>query len=123
MRSPDHAVTVTATGALSPRWCTTTVGALVLVVDPVDSLRDPLDDGWAASPIDRMEELLRAGAVPIGVVTDGRWWAIVSARPETMVASGRRRRADLGRGTADAQRVRRAAAPPPPASAAGRRTG
>ena len=26
--------------------------------------------------------------VRIGVVTDGRWWAIVSARPETMVASG-----------------------------------
>ena len=35
-----------------------------------------------------MEELLRASGVPIGVVTDGRWWAIVSARPETMVASG-----------------------------------
>ena len=85
VRSPDHAVTVAATGALAQG---DTVGALVLVVDPVDSLRDPLTDGWATSPIDRMEELLRAGAVPIGVVTDGRWWAIVSARPETMVASG-----------------------------------
>ncbi|MGH3887569.1 MAG: SAM-dependent DNA methyltransferase, partial [Pseudonocardiaceae bacterium] len=62
--------------------------ALVLVVDPVDSLRDPLDDGWAASPIDRMEELLRAGKIPVGVVTDGRWCAIVSAREQTMVASG-----------------------------------
>jgi len=64
------------------------VGALVLVTDPVDSLRDPVDDGWAASPIDRMEEMLRAAEVPIGVVTDGRWWAIVSARKNTMVASG-----------------------------------
>ena len=45
-----------------------------------DSLRDAADDGWAASPIDRMEALLRSGGVPIGVVTDGRWWAIVSAR-------------------------------------------
>ena len=85
VRSPDHAVTVAATGALAQG---DTVGALVLVVDPVDSLRDPLTDGWATSPIDRMEELLRAAALPIGVVTDGRWWAIVSARPETMVASG-----------------------------------
>ena len=85
VHSPDYSVTVTPTGALA-RGDTT--GALVLVVDPVDSLRDPSNDGWAASPVDRMEELLRASGVPIGVITDGRWWAIVSARPETMVASG-----------------------------------
>lgn len=85
VHSPDHTVTVRAGGALAHEDAT---GALVLVVDPVDSLRDPVDDGWATSPIDRMEELLRAGTVPIGVVTDGRWWAIVSAREQTMVASG-----------------------------------
>lgn len=85
VRSPDHAVTVRATGAVVHG---DEIGALVLVVDPVDSLRDPLDDGWANTPIDRMEDLLRTNAVPIGVVTDGRWWAIVSARKETMVASG-----------------------------------
>ncbi|MEU4347168.1 DNA methyltransferase [Streptomyces sp. NPDC023838] len=85
VRSPDYTVTVRADGALTHAE---TTGALVLVTDPVDSLRDPLTDGWSASPIDRMEELLRAAAVPIGVVTDGRWWAIVSARPQTMVASG-----------------------------------
>lgn len=85
VRSPDYTVTVRADGALVHQE---TTGALVLVIDPVDSLRDPLTDGWSASPIDRMEELLRASDVPIGVVTDGRWWAIVSARPQTMVASG-----------------------------------
>ncbi|MGH3796691.1 MAG: Eco57I restriction-modification methylase domain-containing protein [Pseudonocardiaceae bacterium] len=85
VRSPNHAVTVRPDGALTHGEAT---GALVLVVDPVDSLRDPLDDGWAASPIDRMEELLRAATVPVGVVTDGRWWAIVSARAQTMVAAG-----------------------------------
>ncbi|MEU3862545.1 DNA methyltransferase [Streptomyces sp. NPDC028722] len=85
VRSPNHALTVTPTGALAHGE---TIGALVLVVDPVDSLRDPLDDGWATSPIDRMEELLRIGKVAVGVVTDGRWWAIVSARKETMAASG-----------------------------------
>ncbi|WP_201294627.1 DNA methyltransferase [Nocardiopsis sp. FR4] len=85
VRSPDHTVTVTPTGVLAHGE---KLGAFVLVVDPVDSLRDPLDDGWATSPIDRMEELLRFGGVPVGVVTDGRWWAIVSARKDTMVASG-----------------------------------
>ena len=85
VHSPDYAVTVSPTGALT-RGDTT--GALVLVTDPVESLRDPLNDGWAASPVDRMEELLRKSGVRIGVVTDGRWWAVVSARPETMVASG-----------------------------------
>jgi hypothetical protein len=85
VHSPDYSVTVTPTGALVRGEVT---GALVLIVDPVDSLRDPAGDGWAASPVDRMEMLLRASGVPIGLVTDGRWWAIVSARPETMVASG-----------------------------------
>ena len=47
VRSPDHAVTVRPTGALVHG---DTIGALVLVIDPVDSLRDPLADGWAASP-------------------------------------------------------------------------
>jgi hypothetical protein len=83
--SPDYAVTATPTGALV---YDDTIGALVMVVDPGDSLREPPGDGWAASPIDRMEELLRTDAVPIGLVTDGRWWAIVSAREKTMVASG-----------------------------------
>ncbi|QBI56148.1 DNA methyltransferase [Streptomonospora litoralis] len=83
--SPNHAVTVRPTGALVHG---DTVGALVLVVDPVDSLRNPLEDGWAASPIDRMEELLRRGPASIGVVTDGRWWGLVSAQEQTMVASG-----------------------------------
>jgi hypothetical protein len=85
VRSPDYVVTVRADGALVHGDAT---GALVLVTDPTDSLRDPLTDGWSASPIDRMEELLRAADVRIGIVTDGRWWAIVSARPQTMVASG-----------------------------------
>ncbi|MFJ6783873.1 Eco57I restriction-modification methylase domain-containing protein [Streptomyces yangpuensis] len=85
VRSPDHAVTVRANGALLHGE---NIGALVLLTDPVDSLRDPLTDGWSASPIDRMEELLRISGAAIGVVTDGRWWAIVSARPQTMVASG-----------------------------------
>jgi hypothetical protein len=34
---------------------------------------------WAASPVERLAVLLRARDVPIGIVTDGRWWALVWA--------------------------------------------
>ncbi|MFG2774336.1 Eco57I restriction-modification methylase domain-containing protein [Streptomyces sp. NPDC048350] len=40
----------------------------------------PLDSrGSASSPVDRLAALLRARRVPIGVATDGRWWAVVWA--------------------------------------------
>ena len=66
------------------------VGALILVTDPVDSLREVGRDGWATSPIDRMAAMLRApgSACSIGVVTDGRWWALVSAPRQGATASG-----------------------------------
>ena len=64
------------------------IGALVLVVDPADSLRQTPGDGWAATPVDRMEALLRESRVQIGIVTDGRWWGLVCAREGTMAASG-----------------------------------
>ena len=85
--SPDGREQVTPTSALAVEG---RVGALVLVVDPVDDLREILPGSWAASPIDRMESMLRApdSACTIGVVTDGRWWALVSAAPGTMLASG-----------------------------------
>jgi len=37
------------------------------------------DSGWTASPVERLAVLLRARDVPIGLVTDGRWWALVWA--------------------------------------------
>lgn len=83
--SPDRRHLVRASGVFDrdgERYAT------LLVVDSVTSLRDPGTDGWSASPIDRIELLLRRSNVPIGVVTDGRWWAIVSAQPGLMVASG-----------------------------------
>lgn len=83
--SPDSALVVEPTGALVHG---DTVGALILVVDPVASLRDAPGDGWAASAVDRMEALLRAADVAVGVVTDGRWWALVHVGPEAMPASG-----------------------------------
>ncbi|GAA2170572.1 MULTISPECIES: Eco57I restriction-modification methylase domain-containing protein [Glycomyces] len=85
VQAPNRRTTATPTGALAHKDL---VGALVLVCDPVASLHDALDDGWNASPIDRMSELLRASGTPIGVVTDGRWWAVVSAQKNLRTASG-----------------------------------
>ena len=83
--SPDTRVEAVASGAIRHDE---RIGALVWVIDPVSSLHDQGTDGWAASPVDRMEAMLRAGHLPIGVVTDGRWWAIVSATPAGLAASG-----------------------------------
>jgi hypothetical protein len=85
VQSPNQAVTITAQGALTgPDG----IGALVSVIDPVDSLRDIPNALWAATPIDRMDALLRANATEIGIVTDGRWWGLVCARDGAMTASG-----------------------------------
>lgn len=83
--SPNHKVTLTSTGAFRRNGETF---ALTWVIDPIRSLRDLADDGWATDAIDRMELMLRQAGVSIGVVTDGRWWGLVSALPKTAVASG-----------------------------------
>ncbi|SEL36554.1 Eco57I restriction-modification methylase domain-containing protein [Rhodococcus maanshanensis] len=84
-QSPNRAVTVTAQAALRGA---DGIGALVHVVDPVDSLRQTPSDLWAATPVDRLEELLRKSKCDIGVVTDGRWWGLVYASEGSMAASG-----------------------------------
>jgi hypothetical protein len=38
-----------------------------------------VEAGWAASPVERLAALLRARDVPVGLVSDGRWWAVVWA--------------------------------------------
>lgn len=83
--SPDSRITVRPTGALRAG---DRVGALAWVVDPVENLRERGTDGWAESAIDRMEIMLRASGVGIGVVTDGRWWAVVSASEGLLASSG-----------------------------------
>lgn len=84
-QSPNRAITVTAQGALvGPNG----TGALAHVVDPTDSLRQTPGDLWAATPVDRLEALLRENGVEIGIVTDGRWWGLVCAREGKMTASG-----------------------------------
>jgi hypothetical protein len=83
--SPNRQITVTPSATLHGADGS---GALVSVVDRCDSLHEAGTDGWAASAIDRMEAMLRASGIEIGIVTDGRWWALVCARKNAMVASG-----------------------------------
>ena len=42
-------------------------------------LRRTVQSSWAASPVERLAALLRARDVPLGLVFDGRWWALVHA--------------------------------------------
>ena len=101
-----------------------TTGALVLVIDPVDSLRDPLADGWAASPIDRMEDCCcgrptsRSAWSPTGA---GGRSSAPARRPWSRPASSSALTwiEDPGH----PERVHRAAASPPARSAARPRTG
>jgi len=38
-----------------------------------------VEAGWAATPVERLAVLLRARDVPVGLVSNGRWWAVVWA--------------------------------------------
>ena len=73
-------------------WAALDVGqgpaALVVVVDPTEDLRGFGADGWAADSIDRTAALLRETGVTVGLVTDGRWWGIVSSVSGVTTASG-----------------------------------
>ena len=84
-QSPNGAVAVTPWAALTGDGGPS---ALVTVVDRTDDLRSAGSDGWSANAIDRMAVLLRETAVTIGIVTDGRWWALVSAAKDVTTASG-----------------------------------
>lgn len=84
-QSPDGAVTVSPWAALTGEGGPS---ALVTVVDRTDDVRSAGADGWSANAIDRMAVLLRETGVTIGIVTDGRWWALVSAAKDVTTASG-----------------------------------
>ena len=80
-QSPNRAVTVTAQAALNGA---DGIGALVHVIDPVDSLRQTPSDLWAATPIDRIEahaageQASRSASSP--TAAGGAWSAPATAR-------------------------------------------
>lgn len=83
--SPNGAVTIRPWAALAGDHGP---AALVTVVDRTEDLRSTGTDGWSANAIDRMAVLLRETGVTTGIVTDGRWWALVSAAKDVTTASG-----------------------------------
>lgn len=85
-KSPNGTVTVRPWAALAGDG--TTPAALVTVVDRTENLRAVGTDGWSANAIDRMAVLLHETGKTIGIVTDGRWWALVSAAKDVTTASG-----------------------------------
>lgn len=87
IHSPGEQVRIRAHGGLRGRE-SGEVAALLRVVSASEDLRGPGLDGWAATEIDRMAALLRQAGVPIGLVTDGRWWGIVWAEEGTATGSG-----------------------------------
>lgn len=87
IRSPGEQVVVRAHGAIRAREAGQ-LAALLRIADPTESLHAPGLDGWAATEVDRMAALLRKAEVPIGVVTDGRWWAVVWAGEGKPTGSG-----------------------------------
>lgn len=87
IHSPGEQVRIRAHGGLRGRE-SGEVAALLRVVSPTEDLRGPGLDGWAATEIDRIAALLRQAGVPIGLVTDGRWWGVVWAEEGTTTGSG-----------------------------------
>ena len=86
--SPGETIVVRAHGALRHRSDEGGFACLLRIATAADSLHEPGIDGWAASEIDRMAALLRKSDVPIGIVTDGRWWGLVWAGQGTTAGSG-----------------------------------
>lgn len=88
IESPDGSVHACPDGVLELDG---RVGALVSIVDPVmGNLSETPADGWNANALDRMQSMLRTSGseCSIGVVTDGRWWALVSAPKGKAAACG-----------------------------------
>ena len=86
---PEHGVTLKPWAILfdAPNNSAANPIMLVTTVAIGQDLRVVPEDGWSASPIDRMARLLRRSKVQVGLVTNGRWWALVWADSATTSAS------------------------------------
>ena len=115
---PEHDTTVSPSFVLAEPGSCTEPGARAGEVKPTDVrllglLCDPGQQptaripgsAWAATPVDRLAQLCRHHDVPLGLVTDGRWWALVCApRGDVTSARGVRRRG-LARGSRPRRRA------------------
>ncbi|ACV76884.1 Eco57I restriction-modification methylase domain-containing protein [Nakamurella multipartita] len=75
----EHDAEVVASFALrDPATSTAVLLGMVTPPGRLPTARVP-DDNWPATPADRLALLCRSQDVPLGLVTDGRWWALVWA--------------------------------------------
>jgi hypothetical protein len=77
---PEHGTTVRADFAFVSANATPRLLGVVLPPNTQPQARTV--GTWSASPADRLALLLRRHQVPLGLATDGRWWALVWAPPE-----------------------------------------
>jgi hypothetical protein len=77
---PEHSTTVRADFAFVSPDATPRLLGVVLPPDTRPQARTV--GSWSASAADRLALLLRRHQVPIGLATDGRWWALVWAPSE-----------------------------------------
>ena len=70
-RGSDAAIAIATTGPWKLLGMVTTWGTHPLTRTSTGS--------WTANAVERLAILLRARDVPVGIVTDGRWWALVWA--------------------------------------------
>lgn len=87
---PEHHAEIMPSGVLfrpkSDRNADSPI-ALVMTVPPNVQLRDISTERWLASPIDRMSIALRRLKVPVGLLSNGRSWAIVWAEGKSTTSS------------------------------------
>ncbi len=77
---PEHGITLRPNYAVVDGQADSRPLILIAVYGPEISVTESLkDDGWAASPAERMVELCRAADVRLGLVTNGEQWMLVDA--------------------------------------------
>jgi len=93
---PEHDAVITPTFALvepgsvaageQPAPQAVRLLGLVIPFGQAPTARVP-DDAWAATPVDRLAQVCRARGVPLGLVTDGRWWTLIYAPKQGATAT------------------------------------
>ena len=93
---PEHDAVITPTFALvepgsvaagePPAPQAVRLLGLVIPFGQAPTARVP-DDAWAATPVDRLAQVCRARGVPLGLVTDGRWWTLIYAPKQGATAT------------------------------------
>jgi hypothetical protein len=77
---PEHGATMRADfGFVAPGGASRLLG---IVLPPDTRPQARTVGGWSASQADRLALLLRRHQIPLGLATDGRWWALVWAPPD-----------------------------------------